>query len=549
MKSTMPGTPRTAPSPILGEEYPPGRRGRAGRFAGVLEFLFPFGEATRLHTSVVAAVLVLDAVLIIVLPARLSGITSTGPAVYLVLPVAAAVYMSLAAMSTHLAYRIPGNDLRSVLLPVASLGWSVGLLGLLAASAEPWRSSIGLSSTTWLLPASLAGIALPILSFWWGPSSDVGGRPVGLSAALLPPVIALLARPPNLTASAALIFTLAALLLAAALFEISGSYRGRSSPAVTRPAPVPGLTSPIALRSRLTFLLRRRSPRGEVVPLTRAEAVPPDATSVDSGGGSRSILTSGRWPNVVSSGSGWLDHLLLGGFPRRGQLALVGEAGLGIERVVWGTLAAGLRRGESVVIVTASLSVREIADRMERFRPGFTDFDRAGKVIWVDASGQGHAAHTDPQGILGPGDCVRILGALRNASKEAERQSPLGFCVGFLGITTMLETVGDSVGLAVLRNSAAILRGSPALVTYSLEISDRPGTAVGAMLAELDGTFLFRPIDGRPSVKVFRLGPVETRGWVECQFEIRDPVSALGATVRERATDPSPWSESAAPAP
>ncbi|MGI0154878.1 MAG: RAD55 family ATPase, partial [Thermoplasmata archaeon] len=341
-------------------------------------------------------------------------------------------------------------------------------------------------------------------------------------------------RPFSLGVGVSVSLTSATLLLAAVLFLISGQYRhralaaGQQTPNSALPAPGPSSHfspdfSPQrdvrSVGTAATPVLAPALPR----PVRAAMAAELPAPSV-----------SGRWPDVVSTGFHWLDELLLGGFQRRAQLALVGEAGLGSEKVVWGTLTESLRRGESIVIVTTSWTVREIAEQMERFSPGFTDFDRGGRVLWVDASGKGSAARSDPLGIVGPGDSIRILGAVRTAATQAERQSPRGFTLGFLGVSSLVDAVGDPMALAVLRNAVAILRGFAVVVTYSVDLRGRPGPAVRSLLDEVDGTLLFQSLKGGTFVKVFRLGPVESRGWVPCRYYDRGLELAPSGALRER---------------
>lgn len=485
------------------------------------DLLFPVSEVTQLHSLVVAAVLVLDAVLVLLLPPSSSGLRSTGPAVYLLLPSAAALYMSLVLVSTEAAHRTLGSKTKARVLSAVSLTWALGLVGLIALSGGTFEPLRGIASSPGLFPACLAGIALPIASLWHGRLFDPERRRVGLYAACFPPLLALAILLPGLSSELTVSFTSATLLVSAVLFQISGSYRNGSTPSRA----VPSRSS--APPNRLTFRLPRWAyPRSHFhrKPSTWPGAPPPTALGPRDLGSSASPpagVSTGRWPNVVSTGFDWLDELFLGGFPRRGQLALVAEAGLGNETVVWGTLTEGLRRGESIVIVTASLSVREIAERMERFGPGFTDYDRQGKVLWVDASGRGSPLRSDPAALLGPGDSVRTLGALLAAAKEAERQSSRGFCLAFLGLTSVVDAVGDATGLAVFQNMVAILRERPALAMFTIELRDRSRPVVQRILDAFDGVLLFRSSDGRPFVKAFRLGPVETRAWVPCRFEDR----------------------------
>jgi KaiC len=543
MENPVPGSSLWGSGDDPHESSPSGSEPRARGFTRVADFFLPPTEAFSLHTAVVAAVLVLDAILVVVLAPGVSGVTSAGPALYLVMPAAAALYMSLVLVSSYRTQGLARDRFPVVVFAPLSLAWAIALVGLIALSTGSFGSIAPISSSPWLYPASLVGVALPLAGLWFGQPGKSGYRSIGLGAALLPPLIAMAVRPVVLSAETTAALTSGTLVVAAVLFQLSGFFLGRStsegrssteSPTELRaPASRDGLSAPVPGR-----------------PHPGASSAAPISSPVARGGSSldrapppRPFRSTGRWPDVVSTGFVWLDHLLLGGFPRRGQLALVGPAGLGSENLVWGMLGEGLRRGESIVIVSASWSVREIAEQMERFRPGFTEYDRRGKVIWVDASGRGSAARTNPPAILGPGDCVRILGALRSAAREADRKSPLGFCLGFLGVSSLLDEVGDKMGLAVLRNTVAILRGLPVVATYAIDVPDRPRPAVASILEELDGIVHFQSTNGSPALKVSRLGPVETRAWVECRYREHRGESADRTAFPERPPGRAPSSE------
>ena len=488
-------------------------------WGGLKNLFLPVGGAVSFHTAVVGAVLVVAAAFVAIAPPGFTGVLSSGPAIYLVLPAAAGLYMSLAAVSTSTTHQGPGRRTRAFFVPALLLAWTVGVLLLVVASDLPVGRSVFLASTPWLYPACLAGIGLPLASLWFDGPADPAHRTIGLCTALLPPLFAVAVVSPQLSNGGVIVLTYATLLLGAILFQISGTVRARSelyarSPSVPpTPAREGHRRSPYSARKPSTARGNRLLAPG---PATAGIPERPVATAPASM--PRPGVSTGRWPDVVSTGFGWLDDLLLGGFPRRGQVALVGEPGLGSDRVVWGTLSESLRRGETVVVVTASWSVRQIAEQMEQASPGFTEYDRGGRVLWVDASGQGRAARTQPPAILGPGDCVRLLASLHAAASDATRRSPGGFCVAFLGISTLIEAVGEKQGLTVLRNAIAILHGCPALVTYSIELRAGLTPTVGAIQNDLEGTLVFRSTEGHPAVKVFRLTPVANRGWVECGF-------------------------------
>jgi len=535
MPATVPTTIYRGSNDGRGPEIPPEAGSTGHRLVRLKGLFVPAVGSAQLHTAVVATVLLLDAILILFVPPKSSGVLLTGPAVYLILPAAASLYMGLVAISTSVPSPATGVRVGAILLPALSLAWAASLVGLIAFSGGPFAPVTRISASPWLYPACLSGISLPLAILWFGRAFELRQRLIGLSSAVIPPLIALASHPPGLGTGPTLAVVSATLFASAMLFQVSGTYLGRSAPSI--PSLPPAVPRPVErpAGSPTRPSLWGRSQAG-LRPTTGAgRPTPQDAVSLDATVPRTPARSTGRWPDVVSTGFDWLDGLFLGGLPRRGQVALMSEAGLGSEKVVWGTLAEALRRGESVVIATASSSVREIAEQMEKLAPGFTGYDRDGKVLWVDASGRGSSARSDPPGILGPGDYVRILSSLLSAAKEAERRSPRGFCLGFLGLSAMLDALDDPVGLAVLRNTVGILREHAALVTYSIEIRDQPRPAVKAILAELDGALLFRSANGRPLVKVFRLGPVETRDWVECRFDElrpRPPLRDQGVGVR-----------------
>lgn len=302
-----------------------------------------------------------------------------------------------------------------------------------------------------------------------------------------------------------------------ALIELASLFRGPSVPVALRPSrSLVGRPHPARfdlLRSLLRGLggeIRARELPAPPQP-SRAEEPPPSVPSVR-------LRTSGTWPDVVSTGLTWFDDLLLGGFPRYGHLVLAVPAGTEGEKVAWATLSAGLDQGQTVVIATASLTVREIAERVERDHPGFTAADRGGRVLWVDASGRGWAAHARPPLLGGPDDYVNILTSLQRAGTEAERRSPSGFRVVFVGVSSVLRAIGELRATAFARNLLGIVRERPALVTYTIESPETDVPAVDALLEGADGTISFRRQDERTYLRVARLAPVESRGWVECRF-------------------------------
>lgn len=486
------------------------------------DLILPVESANQRHSIVVAVILVLDAALVLVLPVRVSGILSTGPAYYLLLPAAASLYMALALVSANTAHRGTGVPRGFGALAGISLTWALSLASLIALTGGPLGLLTGVIPRPWLYPGCIAGITLPIASLWSMSSIDPARRRVGLSASLLPPLLALATFLPHLDPQSVLVLTSTTLVLGAVLFLIPGSYGRRSVPPTgarlppsdqqvrpTHHPPHPRVPVPVA-------------PSGGTGFGTASRPVPGTPTYARAAAAPKRVVSSGRWPDVVSTGFTWLDELFLGGFPRRGQLALIGEPGQGCAEVVWGTLTEGLRRGESVVIATASASVTEIGEQLERFCPGFTDYDRQGLVHWVDASGRSRTALADPSTRIDHDGGVRALLSLMAAAQEAERQSPRGFRMAFLDFSAVLLGVGDAVGMAVFRNMVGIFEGRPVIALYTLDPWEQSVPVLQQVVTTLDGAVIFRSVGGRPFLKVVRVGPVESRSWVPCKFEERE---------------------------
>jgi len=451
---------------------------------------------------VVSAILLFDALLLLSdrqVVVHLSA-GSPGSVAYLAGPLVAGIYLSLVLIAVRLLWPAPSGSPYALVGLVGPLALMAGLVTFVLAALS-WGTALALSATPGFFALSLLGISAPLLALKFPAPRRTPASFVALAASLLPVPIALIVGLPVQGEYGTLYLTSGALFLGAVLYQVAGALL--SPDTATGPQVVARrLGRFLSLSFRIPHWARRgdsasAAPAGER-PMLPAPTMP-----------GRS-----RWPDVVSTGFGWLDVLLLGGLPRRGQATLWTYDGPGPDTVVAMTLNVALQRGEPVVVVTAASSVTEVAELMERLRPGFTEHDREGRVLWVDASGRRRSPGPSP--ISGPGDHVQLLRALRAASEEAGRRSPGGFCVGFLGLSSAIQAGG---GVAFVRNAAAILRRYPALTLFSLAHLRPADPAVTTLLEATEGTLAFRTEGDRTFVRVLKLSPVETRGWVECRFQ------------------------------
>jgi hypothetical protein len=189
--------------------------------------------------------------------------------------------------------------------------------------------------------------------------------------------------------------------------------------------------------------------------------------------------------------------------------------------MVWASISAGLARGETVVLVTATWSVREIAEQIERLHSGFTASDHQGRVLWVDASGRGYTAHSQAATALrGPGDSIQILTGLHEATRRAEERCPNGFRIGVLGLGSMIRAIDESHRAAFVRNLLGIARRHPALGIYSVDPVVAGPEGIRELLDDSDGVLLLRTEGDRTMLRIARMTPVVSRAWVECRFPV-----------------------------
>ena len=511
MSSPLPGSPWRGP----GTDKAP-RRFRvasSGRLRYGSSLWLPLGDATPLHSITLSAVLVLDAVLVLLVSPRATGVLPNGPAIYLLLPAAAGLYMSLVALAARPPKRILVLRDPSSFLPLFAVAWTLGLVILVALSGGPWGSVSRTAQSSWTYPLSLAGISLAIAGLWTDGALAPQPRWLRLGLLLLPPILAGATRLPAWTDSALVVVTATTLCISAVVFPTSQSIPFRTRPVPAPPVPATAPTGHFGLASRARA--EDRSPVGAPGSSSNPPIVAPSPSAPSTPAMPALSRSLGKWPNVASTGFRGLDALLMGGFPRWGQVATVARSDPSGETVILGTLTEGLRRGEPVVIASPPALRSVIRERIERLRPRLGNRARSGQVLWVDVAVR-NSGGLSPESVARDSSVmVDMLRSLHAASMEAERRSPKGFCLGFFGLRGLFEAVGEVKASALVQNIVGILRERPILALYSIELGGASDRAILRCVALLDGALLFRSTTEGSFVKVFRLEPAERRDWVE----------------------------------
>lgn len=239
-----------------------------------------------------------------------------------------------------------------------------------------------------------------------------------------------------------------------------------------------------------------------------------------------------RYSDRLPSGTPRLDDLLLGGFPPRSQVALVGDAFVGKEVALYAFVAEGLRRNESVVLVTATRSPEEVADNLGLLLPQFREYEQRGRVTWVDASGSSASPTARRLVPGGVDDLPGLLSAVARASKECAETTPGPFRVAFLGLSAVLAHGDERAGFSFLQNVVGLLKPQAAVALYSLEAGALSEAQAESLLTRMDGAILFRQDRDRTFLSVKGFGDVQTRDWVECRATNRALV--VGSFALER---------------
>jgi len=243
--------------------------------------------------------------------------------------------------------------------------------------------------------------------------------------------------------------------------------------------------------------------------------------------------TQRRLADRLPTGTPRLDDLLLGGFPPKSHVVLLGDAFVGKEIVLYAFVAEGLKRGEPIVIVTATRTPSEVAQSLGLVLPQFREYEQMGMVTWIDASGPA-ADGSDPHRLAtkGSDDRAGILSNLVKASKTADAEKQAPFRVGFLGLAGVLAHGDERAAFSFLQNVVGILKPRNALSVYSLEGAALSDAAVETLLGRMDGAIIFRQDRDKTFLSVKGLGEVQTRDWVECRATNRALI--VGSFALER---------------
>jgi KaiC/GvpD/RAD55 family RecA-like ATPase/uncharacterized protein (DUF3084 family) len=279
---------------------------------------------------------------------------------------------------------------------------------------------------------------------------------------------------------------------------------------------------------------RRGGRRGTSVRDLSAEA-PPAAVPAAEAPAAETLKapTQRRFPDRLPTGTNRLDDLLLGGFPPKAHVVLLGDAFVGKEIVLYSFVAEGLKRGEPTVLVTASRTPNEVAQNLGLVLPQFREYEQMGMVTWIDASGPAADGGTAHRLVTkGSDDRAGILSNLVKASKAADGEKGSPFRVGFLGLAGVLAHGDERASFSFLQNVVGILKPRNALALYSLEGAALSDAQVETLLGRMDGAIVFRQDRDKTFLSVKGLGEVQTRDWVECRATNRALI--VGSFALER---------------
>jgi KaiC/GvpD/RAD55 family RecA-like ATPase len=211
---------------------------------------------------------------------------------------------------------------------------------------------------------------------------------------------------------------------------------------------------------------------------------------------------------------------------------LLGDAFVGKEIVLYSFIAEGLKRGEPVILLTASRSPDEVAVSLGVVLPQFREYEQLGMVTWIDASGTKSNGSSHHLLAKGSDDRAGILSSLVRASKTIEDAGRAPFRFGFLGVSAVLAHGDERAGFSFLQNVVGILKARDALAMYSLEGGAVTESQVEALLSRMDGAIAFRQDRDKTFLSVKGLGEVQTHDWVDCRATNRALI--IGSFALER---------------
>ncbi|MCI4327880.1 MAG: hypothetical protein L3K16_09705 [Thermoplasmata archaeon] len=244
-----------------------------------------------------------------------------------------------------------------------------------------------------------------------------------------------------------------------------------------------------------------------------------------------------KFPDRLPTGTPRLDDLLLGGLPPKAHVALIGDAFVGKEVAIYSFVAEGLRRGEPVIIVTASRSPEELGQKIGLVLPQLHEYEQLGKIHWIDASTPTDAPTAQPSTgartvTRGPTDHAAILSALVQRANAIGTSGAKSFRVAYLGLSASLSATDERVRLNYLQNLVGVLKPRNAVALYSLESGSLPESQVETILSRMDGAIRFKQERDKTFLSVLGLGEVETHDWVEYRATPRGLV--VGSFTLER---------------
>jgi KaiC/GvpD/RAD55 family RecA-like ATPase len=288
----------------------------------------------------------------------------------------------------------------------------------------------------------------------------------------------------------------------------------------------------VAAAEREELPASRPATRPARPPAAGAEPAPAAPSDAEGAGGLLVPTAARRYADRLPTGTARLDDLLLGGFPARSHVVLMGDAFVGKEVVLYTFLAEGLKRGEPVVLVTASRSPAEVSQSLGVVLPQFLEYEQLGMVTWVDASSSGGAPSPRRLVAKGSDDRAGLLSALVQVSKTIEETRRGPFRVGFLGLSAVFAHADERASFSFLQNVVGILKAREALAMYSLEGGALTEAQVESLFGRMDGAIVFRQDRDRTFLSVRGFGDVQTREWVECRATNRALI--VGSFALER---------------
>jgi KaiC/GvpD/RAD55 family RecA-like ATPase len=260
------------------------------------------------------------------------------------------------------------------------------------------------------------------------------------------------------------------------------------------------------------------------------------ATVGSSEGGTLAPPTIARQTDRLPTGTPRLDDLLVGGFPPKSHVLLVGPAFTGKEILLYSFIAEGLRRGEPALLVTTTRSPDEIAVEIGKVTSQFREYEQLGLVTWIDASNpaaqSGSSKEASRVVVAGPSDHAGILTGLVKAAQVAEKSKASSFRVGFLNLSTCLAQSDEKEAFSFFQNFVGILKARPALGVYLVDQGTVPDSRIEVAQARIDGAIRFKQDRDRAYLSVQGLGDVQTRDWVEYRATNRQLI--IGSFALER---------------